>query len=699
MTEQIQRNQETGTADLLVELGCEELPPKALDGIREALFDAVQKGLESNHLDFTLEGSRAYSSPRRLAVLFRNVAPGQPDQDQERRGPALQASFDADGKPTGAALGFAKSIGKDVTELETLKTDKGEWLYASIHAPGKPLDNLIYSILEQALRQLPVPRPMRWADHEFSFVRPVHWLVVMHGSRVLEGSLLGQRASNLTRGHRIHSPGPHELTNCEGYETVLMDAYVVVDQDRRRSLISKCLVESDPRVHIDANLLNEVNNLVEWPVAVSCDFEEEFLEVPHTALIASMQDHQKFFPVLDADDPTRVSNHFIAISNIESTHTPSVREGYERVIRPRLADARFFLEQDMKQGLDTYLPLLDRVVFQNRIGTIGDKSRRISVVSKNIADDMTENSDHVSRAALLSKCDLMTQMVGEFPELQGLMGRHYALTMGEEKDVANAIGEHYSPRFAGDGIPASVGGKIVSLSDRLDTLVGIFAAGMRPTGNKDPFALRRSALGLVRILIEAHIDLPLNKLLALSANAYADQIEVSPELLLDIRDFIVERLRNYYRDQDFSAELITAALNSDWDTLPDLNARLTALADFMGHSDAASLAAANKRIGNILRKAESAFSKEIETDRLIIDEEVALFDEVTKLERQVLPLLEKGDYEASLKLLAGLRSPVNSFFDAVMVMDDDQTLRNNRLSLLARLKALFDRIADLSVLG
>jgi glycyl-tRNA synthetase beta chain len=689
----------TDKADLLVELGCEELPPKALDDIREAFFSAVRAGLEKNNLSFDAKGSRSYSSPRRLAVLFSNVASGQPDQDQERRGPAVKAAFDGEGNPTGAAQGFARSVGKAVSELEIQETDKGQWLFARIHQAGKPLSGLIYPILEQALKQLPVPKPMRWANHDFSFVRPVHWLVVMHGEHVIKGSLLGQQATNLTMGHRIHSPGPHELPSSSDYEDILQGAYVFADQDGRKAHIREILEQSDPHVHIDAALLSEVNNLVEWPVAVCCAFEVEFLEVPHAALIASMQDHQKFFPVLDANNPDKVSNRFIAISNIESTHTPSVREGYERVIRPRLADARFFLEQDKKQAFESYLPLLDRVVFQHKIGSIGDKSRRMSAISEKIAEDLSLDVMLAGRSARLAKCDLMTHMVGEFPELQGVMGQHYALSSGEPIEVANAIGEHYAPRFAGDEIPASVCGKIVSISDRIDTVVSIFAAGLRPSGNKDPFALRRSALGLVRILIEADLDLPLNRLLAMASNELADQLEVSPELLLEIRDFVVDRLRNYYRDQGHGAELIGAVLASDWNTLPDLDRRLKALAEFMGKEDAASLAAANKRIGNILRKTDETVSQTIDVDLLLLDEERFLFEEVSRLDEQVRPLLEKGDYVTGLKLLAGLRQAVDAFFDAVMVMDEDVALRTNRLSLLAQLKALFDRIADLSVLG
>ncbi|MBT8047671.1 MAG: glycine--tRNA ligase subunit beta [Xanthomonadales bacterium] len=686
-------------ADLLIELGCEELPPKALDAIRKAFFQAVSAGLEKNTIGFAAEDSCSYSSPRRLALYFSSVAAAQPDQDLERRGPAVKAAFDKDGQPTGAAVGFARSVGKEISELETVETDKGQWLVARVHSSGKPLTELIFPILEQAVRQLPVPKPMRWADHDFSFVRPVHWLVVMHGDQVIDGRLLGQESSNVTRGHRIHAPGPHSLPSSSAYEAVLLEAHVRVDQRKRKKYIRDILEQSDPLVHIDPDLLSEVNNLVEWPVPVCCSFEEEFLEVPHTALIASMQDHQKFFPVLDAPGSEKVCNRFIAISNIESTHPPSVREGYERVIRPRLADARFFLEQDKKQPLEEYLPLLDRVVFQNKIGTIGDKSRRMSAISKRIAQELNIDSERALRAARLAKCDLMTQMVGEFPELQGQMGQHYAAASGEHETVAAAIGEHYSPRFAGDSIPVSPCGKIVSISDRLDTLVGIFAAGQRPSGNKDPFALRRSALGLVRILIEADMDLSLNWLLALAAEQLSGQQVIEPELLRDVRNFVVDRLGNYYRDQNHGAELISAVLASDWDTLPDLNRRLLALAGFMGREEAVSLAAANKRIGNILRKSEESLSKTIDAELFVFEEERLLFEEITLLDRQVSPLIENGDYARSLTLLAGLRGPVDSFFEAVMVMDEDAGLRSNRLALLAGLKGLFDRIADLSVLN
>jgi glycyl-tRNA synthetase beta chain len=687
------------SGDLLIELGCEELPPKSLDNLRESLFSGFTEGLRSNNIAFNAETSRAFSTPRRLALLIGDVAGAQPDQVQDRRGPSVQAAFDANGNPTPAALGFARSVGLEVSELGRQETDKGAWLHARIEQPGQPLDALLYPILEQAIRQLPVPKPMRWGDNEFSFVRPVHWLIVLHGDRVVDGSLLGQAAGRHTRGHRIHAPGPHEVRSGAQYESVLEEACVIADPDRRRERIRTMLEEAETAVLIDDGLLAEVNNLVEWPSAVACTFEDEFLAVPHAALVASMQDHQKFFPVRDAGDPDRVSNRFIAISNVDSRNVDAVRDGYERVIRPRLADARFFLEQDQKRPLEGYLAELDRVVFQKDIGTVGDKSRRIAAVSEKIAEILGGDSKLAARSAMLAKCDLMTQMVGEFPELQGVMGHHYALISGEPEEVAVAIGEHYAPAFAGDAIPGSAAGRIVGIADRADTLVGIFAAGLRPTGNKDPFALRRGALGMVRILLEGALQLPLNRILALAANGLSDQVMTEPALLVEIRDFIVERLRHYYREQGYAAELISAALASDWDTLPDLDRRLVAIAGFMGQDAAASLAAANKRIGNILRKADEEVSDEIDEDRFVLDAEKVLFGDLRAIEETIAPLLAAGDYSSSLKHLAELRAPVDAFFDSVMVMDEDPVLRGNRLALLARLKSQFDRIADLSVLG
>lgn len=684
---------------LLIELGCEELPPKALNGIRDAFLANVCDGLEKSGLAFDRAASRAFSTPRRIALLLADVVPGQADQELERRGPAVSAAFDAEGNPTGAALGFARSVGKDVSELDRMKTDKGEWLYCLVRQEGKPLRDVLYGVLETAIRQLPVPKPMRWADNDFSFVRPVHWLVALHGEQIVEGELFGLEASDTTRGHRIHAPGPHRIEAATDYVQVLERAYVIADQDKRCERIRAALLETDENVIVDPDLLDEVNNLVEWPVPVACTFEEAFLEVPHAALVASMQDHQKFFPVGKKESGDEVTNRFVAISNIESQDTNQVRKGYERVIRPRLADARFFLEQDLKTPLFDHLESLDRVVFQQKIGTVGDKSRRIAAISRKIAENTGVNPEHCERAALLSKCDLVSHMVGEFPELQGQMGGHYALASGEPEEVARAIGEHYAPRFAGDAVPETGAGRIVSLADRADSLVGIFAAGLKPTGNKDPFALRRAALGFLRILLEADMDLAPSEILRFGAEGFNGVLDIDEGLVDDVQSFVSDRLRSFYTDRGYSTQLVNAVLSSPWTTLPDLDRRMLALDAFMSEEAARSLAASNKRIGNILRKSAFSGSVKIDVKLFTFDEEGALFESIAKAEEIVEPLLAAGRYEESLVALSTLEAPVNRFFDAVMVMDEDTALRENRLSLLSRLKGLFDRIADLSILG
>ncbi|MDX1555562.1 MAG: glycine--tRNA ligase subunit beta [Xanthomonadales bacterium] len=666
------------------------------------MAQGVADRLEKANIAFDRAASRSFSTPRRLALLLAAVAGAQPDQTLERRGPAVAAAFDAEGQPTPAAEGFARSVGTDVGSLQRIKTDKGEWLYCEQHVAGQPLEALLFDILHDALRQLPIPRPMRWADHDFSFARPVHWVAVLHGTNVLRGKLLGKDTGRETFGHRIHSPGPHSLDCAGDYEETLLDARVIADPASRRARIVEALEAADSKVALDDSLLDEVNNLVEWPVAVPCTFDEAFLEVPHAALVASMQDHQKFFPVRadgGADSGTSISNRFVAISNIESTDLSQVRSGYERVIRPRLADARFFLEQDQKKPLADYLPTLDEVVFQEKIGTIGDKCRRVVELSEHLAGLLGVDAASCTRAAALSKCDLMTQMVGEFPELQGLMGEHYARVSGETEAVAQAIGEHYAPRFAGDAIPGSASGQVVGLADRVDTLVACFAAGLAPSGNKDPFALRRAALGLVRILSEAQRPVPLKALFAWAGERLPGNLECDAALCAEIHDFVLQRARGYYRERGYETALISAALASPWSHIPDLDARLAALSAFMGRPEASSLAAANKRIGNILRKADATGTGAIKEDLLDLAEERRLFEAVSSISQQVGPLMANSDYASSLEAMAALREPVDAFFDTVLVMDDDPDLQRNRLALLGRLKSQFDQVADLSILG
>ena len=686
------------TRDLLVELGCEELPPLALDRLSRAFFDGVCAGLTEAGIAFDAEGSRALNSPRRMSLLLHDVAERQPDRTLERKGPSVAAAFDDTGAPTRAALGFAGSVGKAVEELERLETDKGAWLFCRIEEPGKPLDELLFPLLAEALERLPVPRPMRWSDHEFSFVRPVHWLLVLHGEEVLNGELYGCRATNLTRGHRIHAPGAHEVDSAEAYIDRLRTLKVLVDPDERRATVRReaqaAGVSAGGETRITPELLNEVNNIVEWPVAVFCGFDESFLDVPSEALIASMESHQKFFPVLD--EAGELTAKFVVIANIESNDEAAMGAGFERVIRPRLADAQFFWEQDLKHSLNRWSEQLDSVVFQKDLGTIGDKTRRMASLSQKIAELSGVSSEQAESAARQSKLDLVSLMVGEFPELQGIMGAYYLAHAGASEPVSDAVRAHYQPRFSGDALPPTSVGQVVALADRLDTLVGIFAAGLKPTGNKDPFALRRAALGVIRLLEEAPFDLSITELVSLAADELETKLTVNEEHRADVTDFIVERLRHHLVESGAPTRQVAAVLAAPLQGLPDLRSRLSALADFMNHADAEALVAANKRIGNILKKQEEGVSSEIETDLFSFDEESLLFDAVNTAEKQVLPAFETGDYTEALTTLAGLRETVDRYFDHVMVMDEDLAVRANRLAQLARLKGLFDRVADIA---
>ena len=684
-------------ADLLIELGCEELPPKSLPQLGQSLLSGFSAQLKKAGLNFDADASKVFYTPRRLALLMSQVADGQADQVLERKGPAVSAAFDADGKPTPAAMGFARSVGKQVEDLDRLKTDQGEWLFCKIEKAGEPLSGLLYPMLEKALADLPIAKPMRWAGNDFSFIRPVHWLVVIYGKSVMQGELFGLNAGNHTRGHRIHSPGPHLIETPADYVSTLESAYVMVDQAIRKTTIVQQAHEaasgSEGQVLIDDNLLDEVTNLVEWPQAVMGSFDEAFLDIPSEALIASMQDHQKFFPVVDKENG-QLSAQFITIANLESADIKAVRQGFERVIRPRLADARFFWEQDGKSAIADWLPRLDSIVFQNKLGSIGDKSRRIAVISEKIAEETGVDSTAAKRAAALCKADLVSHMVGEFPELQGTMGGYYALNSGEDPLVGRAVSEHYQPAFSGDTLPSHAVGKVVALADRLDTLTGIFATGLKPSGNKDPFALRRAALGLIRILHDGELSIELDKLLAISAIAVEQQLPISPKVLLELRLFILERLKNWLCDQGYSTKLVIAVLDAPMGTLPDLSARLEALKGFMAQDVSVNLADANKRIGNILRKSEHSSADKIDENLLIIDEEKHLFSEINTISANLEKLYAAGDYEAGLSLLLGLSDSIEAFFDKVMVMDDDPNIRANRLSLLARLKGMFDRVAN-----
>jgi glycyl-tRNA synthetase beta chain len=700
MTDQATIN--SGEHDLLVELGCEELPPKELATLAEAFFTGTCDGLQAAGIGFDRDASGFFYTPRRMALSLSTVAARQPDREQERRGPSVAAAFDAQGKPTRAAEGFARSVGKAVAELERLATDKGEWLRCMVEVPGQALHEVLFPVLKEALDKLPVPKPMRWSDHDFSFVRPVHWLVVLHGEQVLPGSLFGCQAGRETRGHRIHAPGPHRLDHPGQYLDRLRKARVEGDQAVRKQRINELAAEqgrmAGGHTRITAALLDEVSNLVEWPVAVCCHFEEEYLGVPAEALIASMEGHQKFFPVL-SDSEAALTPAFVVIANLESRDPAQMIAGFERVVRPRLADARFFWQQDLKQPLTEQASRLDRVVFQKDLGTIGDKSRRIAAVSKQLAVKVSADPVLAERAALLCKADLSSQMVGEFPELQGVMGAHHARADGEDEAVATAIASHYLPRFSGDEVPADAAGRLVAIADRLDTLVGVFAAGLKPTGNKDPFALRRASLGVIRILLEARLGLTLYELLQLAADALQSQVSVDADTLSEVQQFMLERLRHYFVEQGASTRQVAAVLAAPLGTLADAQQRLAAVGRFMGRTESESLVAANKRIGNILKKQEGGFSGQIDTGLFQLDEERELYAQIKQAQGNASEPAVELDYDAALARLATLREPVDAYFDKVMVMDDDPAIRANRLATLALLKAQFDGIADFAVGG
>ena len=684
------------TRDLLIEIGTEELPPKALNKLCNAFAQGVVDGLNEANIKF--ENSNAYAAPRRLALLLTAVEESQPDREVEKRGPAVQAAFDADGNATKAAEGFARSCGVNVAELDRMKTDKGEWLVYKLSETGKATSELLPAIVEQSLARLPIPKRMRWGDRNEEFVRPVHWVVLLFGDQVIDASILGVKAGNESMGHRFHYPQSIKLNSPADYVAQLEEpGYVIVDREARASAIQQQVEQAAEqlggRAHIDEDLLQEVTALVEWPVAVAGDFDEHFLEVPKECLISSMQDHQKYFPVLDTEG--NLMPHFITISNIESKDVAKVKEGNERVIRPRLSDAAFFWDQDRKHPLETHIASLDKVVFQNKLGSLGDKSRRVAKIAQKIAEALGANKDHAHRAALLSKCDLMSEMVYEFPDLQGIMGRYYARHDGEADDVAVALDEQYMPRFAGDELPSTITGQILALADKLDTLLGIFAIGQKPTGEKDPFALRRAALGVLRILIERGLMLDLRELLEFTADALADVVDASAAID-EVLEFILDRLRVYYQNQNITADVYEAVIELKPTRPVDFDRRMLAVNSFRALAEAESLAAANKRIRNILKKIEGNLPDKVNEQLLTETAEKDLFAELQKYSETVMPLFADGDYKTALQTLAGLRDTVDTFFDKVMVMADDEALKNNRIALLNQLSALFLKAADLS---
>ncbi|HED15700.1 MAG TPA: glycine--tRNA ligase subunit beta [Gammaproteobacteria bacterium] len=687
----------TDSNDLLIEIGTEELPPKALKGLSDAFAQGILRGLDQAGLKYT--GHHAYATPRRLALLVNQLDSCQPDKKVEKRGPAVAAAFDDEGCPTQAAQGFARSCGMDVNDLETMETSKGSWLVYRSEQKGQHTPSLLPDILQQAADALPVPKRMRWSDLSESFVRPVHWLVVLFGNEVVPVSLLSQTAGRETRGHRFHHPQPLFLAKPAAYAPLLeSEGQVMADYDTRREAVRAQVVELAHQhggtAVIDESLLDEVTSLVEWPTAILGAFDQRFLEVPAEALISAMKDHQKYFHLVDKKG--KLMPCFITVSNIQSTHADVVRDGNERVINPRLTDANFFWTQDCKIPLADYSARLASVVFQKKLGSLLDKSERIQNLAGSIATELGFDQDSALRAASLCKCDLMTDMVGEFPGLQGIMGRYYATASNETAEVAQAIEDHYRPRFAGDELPATTTGQAVAIADKLDTLVGIFGIGQAPTGDKDPFALRRAALGIVRILIEQDLGLDLRKTIhtAITVN---EKNALADDTASQVYEFFLARTRVYYSGKGYAADEIDAILSLSPAVFNDMNHRLRALSVFRSLPEADSLAAANKRISNLLNKADAAdIPAKVSADALLEPAEKSLANALTQLQMQVEQLLSKGDFTEAMKQLAGLREPVDNFFDDVMVMVDDLPLRNNRLALLSGVRKLFLSIADLS---
>ena len=682
--------------DLLVEIGTEELPPKALRRLSEAFASGLRQGLTDAALAPT--GLQAFAAPRRLALLIEGVPEQQPDRENLRRGPAVTAAFDGEGNATRAAQGFAASCGVTVEELDQLETDKGSFLAYRALEPGQPAGALVPELVRKALAGLPIPKRMRWGAGSEEFVRPVHWVVLLFGDEVIEAEILGVRAGRETRGHRFHHPEPLYLAEPAAYGPLLAtQGHVLADLDARREAVRAQVLEAGQqlggRALVNEDLLEEVTALVEWPVAVSGRFDTRFLEVPAEALISSMQDHQKYFPVVDHDGG--LLPHFITIANVESRDVEQVRAGNERVIRPRLSDAAFFWAQDRRQRLEDRIPRLETMVFQQRLGTLADKQQRVAELAGHIAAAIGGNADLARRASALAKCDLVTQMVFEFPELQGIMGRYYARHDGEPEEVAVALDEQYRPRFAGDDLPAHVTGQALALADRLDSLVGIFAIGQPPSGDKDPFGLRRAALGVLRILIEGERDLDLHALLGRAADLLPADLQAG-ESVDAVFDYMMERLRGYYADSGIAIDTFDAVLARRPTRPLDFHQRLRAVEDFRQLPESPSLAAANKRIRNILRKTEEAIPAHIDPALLREEAERELARSLEGLATSVGEQFDAGRYTEGLQRLAALRAPVDRFFDEVMVMAEEPELRANRLALLGSLEALFLRVADLS---
>ena len=683
--------------NFLVEIGTEELPPKALKTLATSFADNVEAELNQAGLSF--DKIEWFAAPRRLAVKVLNLATQQPSKEIEKRGPAVSAAFDAEGKPTKAAEGWARGCGITVEQAERIATDKGEWLVHRAKIEGQPTKNLLNDIVANALAKLPIPKPMRWADKTVQFIRPVHTVTMLLGDELIEGEILGVSSARTIRGHRFLGEKEFEIQHADQYPQLLREkGSVVADfNERKAEILAKSQAKATALggvADIEESLLEEVTSLVEYPNVLAAKFEERFLAVPAEALVYTMKGDQKYFPIYDKDG--KLLPHFIFVSNINPEDPTAIIEGNEKVVRPRLTDAEFFFKTDLKQKLVDRLPRLETVLFQQQLGTLKDKTDRIEQLAGEIAKQIGADEAKAKRAGLLSKCDLMTNMVFEFTDTQGVMGMHYARHDGEDEEVAVALNEQYMPRFAGDELPKSLVASAVALADKFDTLTGIFGIGQAPKGSADPFALRRAALGALRIIVEKNLPLDLEDLVKKSAALFGDKL-TNQSVVADVVDFMLGRFRAWYQDEGIAVDVIQAVLARRPTRPADFDARVRAVSHFRTLDSAEALAAANKRVSNILAKADAAIG-EINLTTCVEPAEKALAEAVLALRTEVQPLISQGDYTAVLDKLANLRAPVDCFFDNVMVNAEDPVLRQNRLAILNTLQSLFLQVADISVL-
>lgn len=682
--------------DFLLEIGCDEIPARFIQRLSQDLGQTLRRELEAVKLHFA--DLKTFATPRRLAVLVSQLDAKQAERKLERHGPFVKDAYDKSGTPTLACIGFARSCGIGVDELQRQQTPKGERVCVSVSQPGLPTEEILADVVTATVKKLPQPKPMRWGDNDFAFLRPVQWIVMLFGKTPIHAKILGKHTTNETVGHRFHHPQPLFIPEPKEYNQVLYSrGYVVADFDSRRDLVEKLIKKAaaPETVIIDPVLLDEVTGLIEWPVALKGSFEERFLKLPREVLITSMKTHQKCFPV---EGDGKLKPFFILVSNIESKNPNTVIKGNERVIQARLADAEFFYENDRKTSLDSRLSTLDDVLFQKKLGSIGDKVKRIIKLSGTIAKSIDADADITKRGAQLAKCDLVTEMVYEFPSLQGIMGHYYALHDKEPKKVANIIKEHYLPKFSGDELPTSNEAAAVAIADRLDTLVGIIGINQKPTGDKDPFALRRAAQGIFRILIEKKLDIDLAQLIHQAVKSFSNGLP-NKNVEADVYQFILERMKYAYLEDGVSVEIFEAVSATETSNPLDFDKRVRAVQEFSKLPEAEALAAANKRVSNILKKQNKLdIPKKVNARYFDAPIEEKLNKLLEQQNEKVSTFYEQQDYTKALTTLAVLKDPIDQFFDEVMVMDKDEKKRNNRLALLATLRALFAKTADISLI-